>query len=69
MAMNGTIKKTVPDRGFGFITGEDNEEYFFHRTGSDASLDFEGLGGGERVTFDIEQSDKGPRAKNVRRAV
>ncbi|MGI8828184.1 MAG: cold-shock protein, partial [Candidatus Limnocylindria bacterium] len=30
---NGTIKKIVADRGFGFITGEDGKDYFFHRDG------------------------------------
>lgn len=65
---SGTIKKVVSDRGFGFITAEDGQEYFFHRSGMDASLGFDSLGGGERVTFDIEQSPKGPRANRVRLA-
>ena len=62
----GTIKKVVSDRGFGFITAEDGKEYFFHRGGLDASLDFDRLAGGERVEFDVETSPKGPRAANVR---
>ncbi|OGO57640.1 MAG: hypothetical protein A2Z32_03565, partial [Chloroflexi bacterium RBG_16_69_14] len=62
----GTIKKVVADRGFGFITAEDEKDYFFHRDGLDASLDFDRLIGGERVEFDIEQSPKGPRANHVR---
>ena len=33
---NGTIKKVVADRGFGFITAEDGKEYFFHRGGLQA---------------------------------
>ena len=64
----GTIKKVVSDRGFGFIVAEDAKEYFFHRDGLDSSLDFDRLGGGERVEFDIEQSPKGPRAAHVRSA-
>jgi CspA family cold shock protein len=64
----GTIKKVVSDRGFGFIAAEDGKEYFFHRDGLTASLDFDRLTGGERVSFDIEQSPKGPRAKNVQSA-
>ena len=43
---NGTVKKVQSDRGFGFITGEDGNEYFFHRTGLDSSLDFDALRGG-----------------------
>jgi CspA family cold shock protein len=62
----GTIKKIVADRGFGFITGEDGKDYFFHRDGLDSSIDFDRLVGGERVEFQIEQSPKGPRASQVR---
>ena len=61
----GTVKKVVADRGFGFITAEDEKEYFFHRGGLDASLDFDRLSGGERVEFDVEASPKGPRAIQV----
>ena len=50
----GTIKKVVADRGFGFISGEDEKEYLFHRDGLDSSLDFDRLVGGESVAFDIE---------------
>lgn len=64
----GTIKKVVSDRGFGFITAEDGKDYFFHRDGLTSSLDFDRLGGGERVQFDVEQSPKGARAKNVQPA-
>jgi CspA family cold shock protein len=60
----GQIKKLVSDRGFGFITGEDGQEYFFHRSGT--SVDFDGLRGGEKVTFEIERSQKGPRATSVK---
>lgn len=59
---NGTIKKVVSDRGFGFIASDDGTEYFFHRSGIDM---FDSLQGGERVTFEIESSPKGPRAAKV----
>jgi cold shock CspA family protein len=61
----GTIKKVIADRGFGFIVAEDGKEYFFHRGGLQAPLDFDSLKGGERVSFEIEQSPKGPRAVQV----
>ena len=61
----GTVKKVVSDRGFGFIAAEDGKEYFFHRSGLQASLDFDRLVGGERVSFEVEQSPKGPRAVQV----
>ncbi len=62
----GTIKKLVADRGFGFIAAEDGKEFFFHRSGTEG--DFDSLQGGEKVSFEIEASPKGPRATNVRTA-
>jgi cold shock protein len=62
---SGTIKKIVADRGFGFISAEDGKEYFFHRSGIQPPLDFDRLAGGERVTFEVEQGPKGPRANQV----
>jgi len=64
----GTIKKVVADRGFGFISASDTKEYFFHRNALDSSLDFDRLNGGEAVTFEIEDSPKGPRANRVHAA-
>ncbi len=64
----GTIKKIVSDRGFGFIAADDGKEYFFHRSGLTSSLDFDRLTGGEKVQFELEQSQKGLRAKNVQSA-
>ena len=65
---NGTIKRIVADRGFGFIAADDDKEYFFHRSAVDPSLDFDRLRGGEKVEFTIEQNPKGPRAARVRAA-
>ena len=64
----GTIERIIADRGFGFIVAEDEKEYFFHRGGLDATLEFDRLVGGERVEFDVEASPKGPRAVRVRAA-
>ena len=64
----GTIKRVVSDRGFGFIKAEEDEkEYFFHRDGLEG-LEFDRLSGGERVSFDVQASPKGPRAVRVRQA-
>jgi len=62
---SGTIKKLVSDRGFGFIAADDGKEYFFHRDGVE---NFDSLNGGEKVTFEVEASPKGPRAKLVKLA-
>lgn len=64
--MNGVIKK-LTDRGFGFITPEGQaKDVFFH---SDSLVDarFDDLREGDAVTFEIEDSPKGPRAVNVAR--
>ena len=65
---DGTIKKLVSDRGFGFITAENGKDYFVHRDGLAQSLDFDRLVGGEKVQFEIEESPKGPRAARVQAA-
>jgi cold shock protein len=69
MSTNGTVKKVQSDRGFGFIADTEGHEYFFHRSSLDSSLNFDSLQVGEAVSFDIEKSDKGPRAGRVRAAV
>ena len=62
---NGTIKRLVRDRGFGFIRDDGGQEWFFHRS-SVKSGAFEQLNEGQRVSFDEEPSAKGPRAGNIR---
>lgn len=62
--MQGTIKKIIRDRGFGFIRSAEGQEVFFHRS-SLRQLDFDTLREGEKVEFDVERGDKGPRATNV----
>jgi len=62
--MEGTIKK-LNDRGFGFITPEgEDKDVFFHRNDL-PSTDFNDLKEGDKVTFDKEDSEKGPKAVNV----
>lgn len=65
MMANGTIKRLVRDRGFGFIRDEGGQELFFHRSGVKDG-NFEMLNEGQRVSFDEEPSSKGPRAGNIR---
>ena len=64
----GTVKKVIADRGFGFITGDDGKDYFFHRSGVEPTLDFDRLVGGDRVAFEIEANSRGLRAVRVRAA-
>lgn len=64
--MTGTIKRLVRDRGFGFIKDDSGQEWFFHRSAVEGN--FEMLAEGAKVSFDPEDSAKGPRAGNVREA-
>lgn len=66
--MTGTIKR-LTDKGFGFITpdGEGAKDVFFH-VSSLVDVAFDDLREGDKVTFETEESDKGPRAVNVQRA-
>jgi CspA family cold shock protein len=63
--MQGTIKRVIRDRGFGFIRTTEGQEVFFHRS-TLQQLNFDGLKEGEAVEFEIENGEKGPRAKSVR---
>jgi CspA family cold shock protein len=68
----GTIKKLVADRGFGFISGDQRGDVFFHHS-SVAGGAFDDLREGQSVEFEIENDadrgrGKGPRASNVRPA-
>ena len=61
----GIVKEYDPDRGFGFIQGEDGEDYFLHVSGLRPHLQSKGLRGGQRVLFDVDFDMKGDRAINV----
>jgi CspA family cold shock protein len=63
--MNGTIKRLVTDKGFGFILASDGNEYFFHNSAC-ADTRFDDLREGQAVTFERGQGPKGPRGENVR---
>ena len=65
--MTGKIKR-LTDKGFGFITPDENPEkdLFFHSSGL-VGVEFSDLNDGDAVTFDTEDSDKGLRAINVTR--
>jgi CspA family cold shock protein len=61
----GTIKKLIRNRGFGFINSEEGGEIFFHRN-SLVEGDFDALNEDQNVEFEIEKTEKGPSATNVR---
>lgn len=64
--MKGTIKNFNKEKGYGFIHAEDGRDYFFHYS----CLIMEGYKTaekGEEVEFDVQESDRGPRAANVKK--
>ncbi len=63
----GTIK-SLSDKKFGLITPDDigTKDLFFHQS-SLVDVMFEDLAEGHRVIFEVEESDKGPRASSVTR--
>lgn len=63
--MQGTVKRVIRDRGFGFIRSAEGREIFFHRS-SLQNLNFDTLKEGDAVEFDVEDGPKGPRAIAVR---
>ena len=64
--MKGTVKWFNDQKGYGFITPEDgSKDVFVHHSGIQ-SEGFRTLAENQKVEFDIIQSDKGPKAANVK---
>lgn len=61
---NGTVKWFNDKKGYGFIRQPEGREIFVHYS-SINQQGFKTLSEGESVSFDIEESDRGPVAKNV----
>jgi CspA family cold shock protein len=60
----GTVKWFSDQKGYGFIEQEDGQDLFVHHTSINAS-GFKSLNEGQRVRFEIETGEKGPKAKDV----
>jgi len=65
--MTGKVK-TKTDKGFGFISRDGETKDLFFHSNSLVGVTFDELQVGATVTFDVVDSEKGPRAENVKLA-
>ena len=66
MKLTGTVKWSSKEKGYGFITRDDNQGDVFVHFSAIQQRGFKTLQEGQKVEFEVEQDEKGPRAKNVR---
>ena len=66
--IKGTVKEYDKSKGFGFIVGDDDRDYFVHVSGLRPQLKQRGLVEGQRVMFDSEYGVRGDKAVNVKTA-
>jgi len=64
---NGIVKWFSDKKGYGFIENEEGGDVFVHFSAISMS-GFKTLAEGDRVTFEIEEGDRGPAAANVVKA-
>ena len=60
----GIVKWFDANKGYGFITSDEGEDIFVHYTAI-SGTGYRSLEEGQRVTFEVIQSDKGSHAQNV----
>ncbi|MFA5687199.1 MAG: cold shock domain-containing protein [Bacilli bacterium] len=63
--MIGKIKMYNNKKGYGFIHTDDDNDIFFHFS-SILNEDFAELSPGQKVEFELEESSRGFRARNIR---
>jgi cold shock protein len=61
----GTVKWFNDKKGFGFVSQDDGTDLFVHYTGIEGN-GYKALNEGDRVEFEVIDSDKGPRAVSVK---
>jgi CspA family cold shock protein len=63
-SMKGKVKMFNAARSFGFITGEDGKDVYVHTSAIEGGA---ALAPGDAVEYEVESSERGPRAKNVKK--
>lgn len=61
--MNGKVKFFNDMKGYGFIAGEDGEDYFVHMTGLEPGVKIQE---DDEVEFEVVEGDRGPKAEQVK---
>jgi len=59
---NGKVKFYNKEKKFGFITGDDGKDYFFHASGISSDIY---LRDGDKVEFKVVEGDRGPKAAEI----
>ena len=62
----GIVKWFNDKKGYGFIAWEEGKDLFVHHTSIEMT-GFRTLAEGDRVSFDINETERGPEAKNVKK--
>ena len=62
--MKGDVKFFNAEKGFGFITAEDGKDVFVH----ESALGDLNITEGDKVEFEVEQGEKGPKAVKLKKA-
>ncbi len=62
----GTVKWFSDKKGYGFIEQEDGQDIFVHYSSIDTP-GFKSLSEGDKVSFEVQESERGPEAKNVKK--
>jgi CspA family cold shock protein len=62
--MKGKIKWYNSRKGYGFIVGDDGKDIFLHQNDIPTNVN---LNDDDPVEYEIERSDRGPKAKNVKK--
>lgn len=61
--MEGIIKWFDGKKGYGFINGDDGEDYFAHHTALEQGVS---VRENDRVTFDTTETERGKQAQNIK---